>query len=332
MTKIEEIDLEREDVKKFRTLLANYSYGMATFILDENQNPKYIRLDGATYDVKNNEHIHELAEHFVKIDEAVKKVEESYTKLEELPEHIDKDVYNYHPRWIQARKQYNMIPRIKEEIECPLEISTHVKTFFAWNQFFWISIGQTVPECNIPNHYKMDAAEYEKRDKEINFLTNKEYFAKQIYQFLKYYKGDSTEIRKCAQNVLNCRVYSEEYEKLKESVRDAMFKLDYVSDRKAIEKINREFYHRDLNAFFESVNYCALYFNNGVTMEFAEDNFPLVVFKGKKYDFRNSNSKRMFLNTFTKPKKINKQQKNANAVDKPKQKKFNKQRQQNKKR
>jgi len=310
MAKKKKLNLEREDIKNFRKLLANYGYGVASFTVDENKNPKYIRLDGATYDVHNEEHITELAHHFVKLDEAVKKVEESYSKIKDLPEHIDTDIYNYHPRWIFARMQYNMIPKFQGEIECPLEMSDHVKTFSEWNKFYWLSIGEKLPVCDIPQDHMMTAAEYDEREKEINFLTTKEYFEKHFNEFLKTYKGDTTELEKYAKKVIECENYSEEFDKLKELIKETLTELDYSCDRRATEKINREFYHRDLNAFLESVYCCILYAKWGVKMEFSEDNFPLVVSHGKKYDFRNANSKIMFLNNLSKPSKTYNKQKN----------------------
>jgi len=303
MNKEIKLNLEDEDVKKLITVLATNSYGMATFTVDENLMPKEIRLDGAIYDVKKSEHITELVHHFLKIEEAVKKVEDNYQSCKDLKEHIDEDVYNYHPRWISARKQYDMLPSVPGEIECPFEESTLIKTFHEWNQLLWVSTGSVDPICDISNDKKMSAKEYMERIHEITFKTDQDYFSSHISEFLSLYRGnaDLTKLEEIALKVANNKSYCKEVDELADLAREEMMRLDYNVERKAAQKVNRRFYHPDLNAFIESAYYCTIYSKFGVTMKFdKKDNFPILFVSGKKYDFRTPNAKVLFLNSLSK--------------------------------
>lgn len=312
MSNKEKLDLEREDVKKLITILATNSYGTATFTIDETLNPATIILDGAVYDVHNEDHIKQLVEHFGKIKSAVKKVEKKYRTSKDLPQHIDSFIYNYHPRWISARKQYNMIPQVKDEIECPFSMANIEKPYHKWNQCFWVSTGSLEPECNIPYDQKMSAKEYEDRLDEITFNSNHNYFQKYTNEFFRLYKGNANleTLKQQITKLLSYQEYNAEIDDLSDSIRQQMRLLDYNSERKANQNINKEFYHSDLNAFIDTYYYCTLYQNQGVTMKFSvQDNFPIIAIKNKTFDLRTPNALALFMNNMAKISKNNSQSK-----------------------
>lgn len=291
------INLNDPEIKSFMDLLSKKGYGEVYFRVKINENgevyPSEIILDGEVYNAIDPKQIERLKETLEKMQKAVDYVDQNYTSFENLPEHIAHNVYRYHPRWMVMRRLNGLVKAPEDAIKCGMK---QILTKESWEKYCFLSVGQKPMKTpGIALDHLMTEEEYSMATLEN---ANKEslIFERMFYkEFMSNYIGDPANTAKL-QFIYEelCHADDDKFMDLIKALHAEAVRISNDTVEEILPGIQEKQYHHDLLAFQDTIAVTLSSKRFGIKLKYAKDGFPVIGFKGKKYDLRKPMDEKCF--------------------------------------
>ena len=299
-----ELDLNEPSIKSFMDLLSKKGYGEVYFRVgideDKGTYPTEIILDGVTYDVTNHDQVEKLKKVLEKMKEAVEFVEQNYTSFETLPKHINSDVYQYHPRWMVMRRLNGLIPEPENTIRCGMK---QILTKESWERYCFLSVGQNPMKTpGIDSKQKLTEEEYAMATLDNTCKSSIEYERMFFREFMANYIGDPKNTIKLEYLFRElCNANNDNFFEAVRNLHGEAVKVSNNTVEEILPALQAKQYHRDLLAFQDTIAVALSSSSKmGVKLKYAKDGFPVLGFKGQKYDLRKPTDESRFEYDFCK--------------------------------